>query len=356
MTSGSASRATKRGSVIRWVFTISFCVAAIAAIVFGSAWLYRTFWGPGAFVERYIERLAVGDAAGALEMPGVAPEYSELDAIDRGQASEALLRSATLTSDIDDVHVVDEKSDDGGSFAVELSYTLDGSAAQMTFRVSREGFDGLVPAWRFEVPPLSVVDLTVRGSWRFSVNGFEMDKRQISPSGTGADPLEPVSMLAFTPGNYAVAVDTAATTASPTNVSAASPLGIVPLDVQTMPTDQLVDVVQKSVDDFLDGTCTTQSVLHPSGCPFGAPNDVSDLGIAQDDVAWTIVDYPMTRLVPDGDSWNVAPANGKARLTLTVYDYFTGALVNVERDVYFTMVADVDVREDGDVHITIDAV
>jgi hypothetical protein len=45
-----------------------------------------------------------------------------------------------------------------------------------------------------------------------------------------------------------------------------------------------------------------------------------------------------------------------ARLTVTVYDYFTGALVAVDRDVYFTMVADVDVREDGDVHITIDAV
>ncbi|GGF50094.1 hypothetical protein GCM10010922_27570 [Microbacterium sorbitolivorans] len=342
--------------MIRWILTIAFCVAAIAAIVFGSAWLYRTFWGPGAFVERYIERLAVGDAAGALEMPGVAPEYSDLDAIHRGQASEVLLRSATLTSEIDDVKIVDEKSGDDGSFAVELSYTLDGSAAQMTFRVERDGFDGLVPSWRFEVPPLSVVDLTVRGSWRFSVNGFEMDKRQISPDGTDADPLAPVSMLAFTPGNYAVAVDTAATTASPTTVASASPLGIVPLDVQTVPTDELVDVVQKSVNDFLDGTCTTQPVLHPSGCPFGAPNDVSDLGIAQNDVAWEIVDYPMTRLVPDGDSWQVAPANGKARLTLTVYDYFTGALVNVERDVYFTMVADVDVREDGDVHITIDAV
>lgn len=249
MTSGSAPRATARGPAIRWIITIAFCIAVAAAIIFGSVWLYRSFWGPGAFVERYIARIAVGDAAGALQMPGVAPEYSDLDDIHRGQASEALLRSATLTSSIDDVRVVDETTGDDGSVSVEIAYTLDGSAGRMTFRVERDGFDGLVPSWRFEVPPLSVIDVTVRGSWRFSVNGFEMDKRQISPAGTDADPLDPVSVLAFTPGNYAVAVDTAATTASPTNVTAASPLGIVPLDVQTVPTDELIDVVQESVDD-----------------------------------------------------------------------------------------------------------
>ena len=356
MTSGSAPRARARGSAIRWAFAIGFCIVAAAVIVFGGSWLYRTFWGPGAFVERYVARIAVGDAAGALAMPGVMPEYSDLDGIGHGQASEALLRSATLTSSIEDVHIVGTSQDDNGIVSVDVAYLLDGSAQQVTFRVEQDGFEGLVPSWRFQAPPVSVVDLTVRGSWRFSVNGFEMDKRQISPAGTDADPLEPVSMLTFTPGNYDVAVDTAATTAEPTRVTAASPLEVVPVDVQTMPTDQLIDVVQKSVDDFLDSTCTTQTVLQPSGCPFGAPNDVTGLGIAQDDVTWTIVDYPLTRLVPDGDSWKVAPANGMARLSVTVNDYYTGALVTVDRDVYFTMVADVDVREDGDVHITIDAV
>lgn len=356
MTPGSESRAPARGPAIRWIVTAVFCAAIIAAIVFGSAWLYRTFWGAGAFVERYISRIAVGDAAGALAMPGVTPEYSDLDRIGRGQASEALLRSATLTSSIDDVHVVSETKGDDGTVTVVIGYALDGSAQQMSFRVASDGFDGLVPSWRFETTPLSVIDLTVRGSWRFSVNGFEMDKRQLSPAGTEADPLEPVSMLTFAPGNYDVAVDTAAVTADPARVTAAGPLDVVPVDVQTVPTDQLIDVVQKSVDDFLNGTCTTQTVLQPTGCPFGAPSDVSGLGIAQDDVTWTIVDYPKTRLVPDGDDWQVAPANGMARLTVTVNDYFTGALVEVDRDVYFTMVADVDVREDGDVHITIDAV
>lgn len=356
MTPGSATRATARGSAIRWIATVAFCVVSAGIIVFGAMWLYRTFWSAGAFVERYVTHIAQGDAAGALAMPGVAPEFSDLDSVHRGHASEALLRSSTLTTAISDIRILKETTEDDGTVSVDAAYTIDGFTEQMTFRVDRDGFEGLVPSWSFEAPPLAVVDLTVRGSWRFSVNGFEIDKRQISPAGIEADPLDAVSLLTFTPGHYDVAVDTAATSAEPLQITAAGPLGIVPLDVQTVPTDQLVDVVQNSVDEFLNNTCTTQTVLQPSGCPFGAPSDVSSQGIAQDDVTWSIVDYPLTRLVPNGDGWQVAPANGMARLTVTVNDYFTGALVEVDRDVYFTMVADVDVREDGDVHITIDAV
>ena len=354
MTNGSAPRTRARGPVTAWILTLAFCALAVATLVFGTFWLYRAFWGPGAFAQRYVEKIAAGDAAGALAMPGVTPDYASLDSINRGQASEALLRSAALTADIDDIRIVDAHKDDD-TYAIDLAYLLDGSPQEMMFRVVRDGFDGLVPSWRFEVPPLAVIDLTVRGSWRFTVNGFEIDKRQISPDGTDADPLTPVSMLAFTPGQYDVSVDTAATTAPPQRVTTPSPLGIVPFDLQAMPTDQLIDVVQDSVHDFLDSTCTTQAVLHPSGCPFGAPDDVAAGGIAQDDVTWEIIDYPLTRLEPHGNDWRVAPTSGMARLTVTVYDYYTGTLVPVERDVYFTMVADVDVREGGDVHITIDA-
>ena len=349
-----SARTSARSSGFALALTLGLCAVIVAVIVFGFLLLYRTFWGAGAFVERYVERIAVADAAGALAMPGVAPDFTDLDAIDRGQASEALLRSSVLTSSIDDIHVEDVSHEDGISL-VTISYLLEGEAEEMTFRVARDGFDGLVPSWRFDTTPLAVLDVSVRGSWRFSVNGFEMDKRQISPAGLDADPLAPVSVLTFTPGHYEVAVDTAATSADPLPVKAPDPLMVTPIDVQTVPTDELVDVVQQSVNDFLEDTCTTQAVLHPAGCPFGAPDDISTLGITQDDVTWTIIDSPLTQLAPDGDNWSVKPASGMARLTVTVADYYTGALVQLDRDVYFTMVADVDVREDGGVHITIDA-
>ena len=355
MSPRSDASTSVRGSATKLSFALGLGIVIATIIVFGFLLLYRAFWGPGAFVERYVERIAVGDAAGALAMPGVAPAYSDLDSIARGQASEALLRSSVLTSEIDNVHIDGFAHVRDGVATVDMAYELNGQEERMSFRVVREGFNGLVPSWKFEATPLSVIDVTVRGSWRFSVNGFEMDKRQLSPAGLEADPLAPVSMLAFAPGAYDVSVDTAATTAAPIQVAAPGPLGIAPVDVQTVPTDQLTDVVQKSVDDFLDQTCTTQTVLHPSGCPFGAPADITALGITQDDVSWTIVDYPLTRLAPDGDDWQVRPASGMARLNVTIADYYTGALVKLDRDVYFTMVADVDVREDGGVHITIDA-
>ncbi|WP_036319904.1 hypothetical protein [Microbacterium indicum] len=313
--------------------------------------LNREFWSAGAFAERYVETLADADASAALAIPGVAPEVSELRGIGEEGASEVLLRSATLTGEFDDVRVTRDRVVDGGVHEVTVAYTLDGSPGETTFRVEQTGSAGLVPEWAFETSPLAVIDLTVRGSWRFSVADFEVDERQISPDGVDANGLDPVSMLVFAPGSYAISVDTAATTADPVTATAEDPMGVVSVDVQTEPTDQLRDVVQNSVEQYLTDTCTTQAVLQPSGCPFSYD---ASWGWAQDDIEWSITSMPRTKLVPDGDSWKVSPASGTAHVTLTVQDYFTGSLIPIDEDVYFTMVADVHVRDDGVAAIDID--
>ncbi len=41
----------------------------------------------------------------------------------------------------------------------------------------------------------------MRGADRFSVNGFEVDRRQVSAAGPAALPLEPLPLLVFTPGS-----------------------------------------------------------------------------------------------------------------------------------------------------------
>ncbi len=349
-------RATGPAAQLAIGFGILVLVAA--AIVVGFLTLYKQFWGPGAFAERYVEKIAAADASGALAMPGVAPEYADLEQLGRGYASDTLLRAATLTSEITGIDAVSEQTthEDGREITeVTVQYTMDGGTDRMVFRLERTGTSGLVPEWGFETSPLSVIDLTVRGSWRFSVNGYEIDKRQVSPAGVEADPLEPVSLLAFSPGNYAVSVDTAATAAPSRSVRAKSLLGIVPVDIQTRPTTELNEVVQEKIEDYLVDTCTTQTVLQPSGCPFGAPAEVSAQGFAQSDIVWEMVDMPRTALVPDGDDWEVSATSGMAKLSVTIQDYYTGALVPVEREVFFTMVADVDVRDDNSVEITIDS-
>lgn len=348
MPQGSA--AAPRGRAWRILAPVLVFAAIVAAVIGGFLLLYKQFWSPSAFAERYVEKIAAADAAGALALPGVTPQYDALEAIGRGTASEALLRSATLTSEITNIRAVREAEVDDDITEVAVQYELDGVARETVFRIEPLESDGLVPAWGFETSPLSVIDLTVRGSWRFSVNGFEIDKRQISPAGLEAEPLEPVSLLTFSPGDYDVAVDTAATVADPQTVTSTGLLDVMPLDIQTEPTSALTDVVQSSVDDYLDETCTTQNVLQPADCPFGFD---TSWGIAQPDIEWSVAEYPRTALVPDGDSWKVSATSGTAHINLTVQCY-AGGFITVDEDVFFTMVADVQVQDDGGVHITID--
>lgn len=355
MSPGSVERSRRSSHPVGQLFlALGLLAVVIGAIVVGFLALYKEFWGPGAFAERYVETIAAGDASGALAIPGVTPEFAELEEIDRGYASEALLRSAALVSEIDDVRVVDDVATVTGDrevHVVTLEFTLDGESDQMVFRVERDEGDGLVPAWRFETSPLAVIDLTVRGSWRFSVNDFEIDKRQISPAGVDAEPLDTISLLTFSPGVYDVSVDTAATSAPAEEVRATGLLEKIPLDIQTVPTRELTNVVQSSVENFLDETCTTQSVLQPGDCPFGYD---ASWGIAQPDIEWSIATYPRTALVPDGDDWRVSSTSGVAHISLSVLCYSNGAVIPVDEDVHFTMIAEVDVRDDGGVHITID--
>ena len=57
--------------------------------------------------------------------------------------------------------------------------------------------------------------------------------------------------------------------------------------------------------------------------------------------------------MPDGDGWKVSATSGTAHVNLSVQCY-AGGFISVDQDVFFTMVADVEVQDDGGVHITID--
>jgi hypothetical protein len=233
----------------------------VAAIGAGGSTLYQQFYGPSAFVTRYLDLLSAGRAADALRIPGVAIDRETLAQAGVGAgASEAMLRHAALAP-LTDVHVDAEKPVDGGT-AVTVSYQAGGHEGTTTFLVAQDGWVGVTPNWRFMTSPLAVVDLTLRGADQFAVNGFEVDRRQISADGVDAGALDPLSLLVFTPGIYSVTVDTAIAEASGIGVLADTPLAVTPLDVQTKPTKEFVGVVQERVEEFLT-QCTSQEVLQP---------------------------------------------------------------------------------------------
>ena len=124
------------------------------------------------------------------------------------------------------------------------------------------------PTWSFVKSPLALVDVSVKGSMTFDVNGFALDKRQVSPEGADADPLAPVSLLVFSPGIYSVSVDTPISATRGVAVLSDSPMANVPVDLQAFATPEFVDIVQQRVEEFLTA-CATQEVLQPTACPFG---------------------------------------------------------------------------------------
>lgn len=319
----------------------------VGAVVAGGAVLYREFYSPTAFVERYLGLLSDGRAADALAVPGVAVDSAELEAAGLpAQSSEAMLRSAAL-SKLTDVEVVSETTD-GDRTEVTVEYKAGPYPGRTTFEVEREGLAGIAPTWRFARSPLAVVDLTVLGSMSFEVNGFEVDKRQVSVDGVDADPVAAVPLLVFSPGVYSVSVDTPISAARGVAVLSDSPLTSTKVSVQAEPTEEFVAVVQQKVDEFLTA-CATQEVLLPTACPFGYP--------VEDRIAsppkWSIVAQPVVSVEPDGANWTIPTTEATAHIEVDIRSLFDGRVRHVSEDVPFLMTGTITVTPDGSASIVV---
>lgn len=345
-----AARASPRRQLARDLILLGVIGALLAAAIWaGYSALYRQYWGPSAFVERYLELIAGGRAAEALGVPGVALDAADLEAAGLpATSSEALLRRAVLTFDLHDVEVTREVSAPGG-YDVTAEYVIDGSPGRTVFSVRQAGTEGLVPRWSFATSPLGALQIGVRGSMQFDVNGFEIDKRQVSPDGAEADPLDPVTLLVFSPGLYSVGVDTATAEAEPVRVLADAALRSVPLAIQARPTEAFADVVQQQVSAFLT-QCATQKVLQPTGCPFGI--QIDDRVLA-DSLAWSIRAAPMVELVPDGAHWALSPATGTAHIEVDVISIFDGSIYHLSEDVPFVIDGTIEILPDGTASILV---
>ncbi|HEX5859369.1 MAG TPA: hypothetical protein VFY91_14790 [Microbacterium sp.] len=319
----------------------------LAALVAGGVALYRALYSPSAFVERYVGMLADGRAADALLVPGVAIDTAQLEAAGLPtSASDALLRDDALTS-LSEIEVVSETTE-GDTTEVVVSYSAGGYPATTTFEVARDGWIGVLPSWRFEKSPLAVIDLTVRGSMRFDVNGFEVDKRQVSPDGADAAPLDAVPLLVFSPGVYGVSVDTAISTTPGVNVLADAALARVPVDIQAEPTEEFIGVVQTRVEEFLTA-CTSQQVLQPTGCPFGyyVQNRIDAPPV------WTITKQPEVQVAPNGAEWAIPAAEAVAHIEVDIRSLFDGKVSHISEDVSFLVEGSITVQPDGTASISV---
>lgn len=322
-------------------------VLFLAAMGAGGATLYQQFYGPSAFVARYLDLLSSGRAADALRIPGVAVDRETLDEAGIGAAaSEAMLRSAALAP-LTAVKIESEKPSEGKT-AVTVSYKAGGHEGSSTFLIEQDGWAGVTPNWRFTNSPLAVVELTVLGADRFAVNGFEVDRRQVSPAGADASAVDPLPLLVFTPGLYSVTVDTPIARSSGIGVLADTPLAITPVDVQTTPTEEFVSVVQQRVEEFLT-ECTTQEVLLPAACPFGLEvrNRIAS------PPKWSIAVQPQVTVAPDGGSWKIPTTDAVAHVDVEIQSLFDGSIEPLSEDVPFQVNGTITILPDGSASIRV---
>lgn len=324
-------------------------VLLVAALGAGGASLYQQFYSPSAFVHRYLDLLAEGRAADALRVPGVALDVAVLEGADfEPTASEALLRRSALAT-LDDIEIVSTTESDG-VHKVKVTYEAGGVDGASTFTVVQSGWIGVTPNWRFEHSPLAEIDLTVRGSDTFAVNGFTIDRRQIPSQSSEPDPLAPLSLLVLTPGAYSVTVDTTVSATPGVRVLADTAMARTAVDVQAQPTQKFTDVVQQQVEQFLT-QCAGQEVLQPTSCPFGL--EVQNRIAPGSTPAWSIKTQPKVTVVPDGANWAIPATDAVAHIDMEVQSLFDGTVHELSEDVPFQVNGTITVLPDGSVSIRV---
>lgn len=323
-------------------------VLLLAALGAGAVSLYQEVYSPSAFVHRYLDLLSSGRAADALQVPGVSVDLAQKGAEIDAASSEALLRTAALAQ-LTDYDITSETQKDG-VYRVSAEYRAGGVRGTSTFQVVQDGWVGVVPNWRFERSPLAEIVLTVRGADVFEVNGFELDRRQVSGQGADADPLQPLHLLVFTPGLYSVTVDTPISATPGVRVLADTALGRTPIEVQALPTERFTGLVQQKVEEFLAG-CATQEVLLPTACPFGleVANRLADGTVPK----WSISRQPEITLVPDGSGWRIPPTDAVAHIDVTILSVFDGSVREVSEDVPFQVDGTIGILPDGTASIRV---
>lgn len=303
---------------MRREFIILSVVAAVVVAAFGATVLVlnSTLYSASGFVRSYLDSLARHDADGALELAGTIPAA--------GDASRELLVAGALP-ELGDLALVSDTADAQGTHRVVYSFTSEGKSGQSTFTVRQQGtLLGLFTTWSFESSPLAVLQVTPQHGSTFTANGVQLE---------AAEQDRPSPYLVFAPGTYELSADSLYLQAKAVSVTASQPGAAIIGTVTLQPTDAFVAQVQKEVDGYLDD-CATQTVLLPTGCPFG--EQISNRIVTTP--AWSIARYPTVALQPGPDpgTWLMPATPAAAHLVVDVRSLFDGSVSTFDEDVPFS--------------------
>ena len=301
-----------RRAILSWLAALA--IAALAGVVTVIA-LNATVFGAGGFVGVYLDALARGDVSDALSLPGVdAP------------GTDRLLQQDGTLAGLGGIHQLSDE-ERGGEHWVTVAWSSPHGSGTTTFEVRRIGTRfGLFPEWGFVVSPLATVSLSVQNDPRFTLNGVQEVSAEHSD--------QAVDYAVLVPGSYTFGHSSTFLTAVPRTVLADTVGQNLTATVQPEANAAFVAAVTAQVRRQLDA-CAHQTVLFPTGCPFGQAitNRVSGAP------AWSIVHYPTITIAAGSEfgSWAIPSTPGTAHLKVAVMSLLDGSLSAFDQDVPFQL-------------------
>lgn len=305
---------------LRYGVVAAVIVAAFALTIVG---LNQTLYSAQGFVGGYLGALARHDATTALATPGV--QVAE-QASGANPGDTALLAGAALGA-LTDIRLRSDSARSGGARHLIFSVTLDGTPRDAAFDVrpasARLGF---FSSWEFVTSPTSRIEITPVSDPTFDANGVTVT----SGSGVGVA----VDYAVLTPGVVSISQKSDYLIAKPQSIIVAVPGETVRASITATANPTFVALVQKELDATLR-SCTTQTVLQPTGCPFGENIDNRVDGLP----AWSMTTFPAVTIVPGSTpgTWLVPQTEGAAHLRVGVQSLFDGTRSIVDQDIPFTV-------------------
>ena len=318
----------------------------IAAFVVTVLILNSTLYSAAGFTQSYLSALSRHDVAAALDLAGT-PAASTATGKNKNTVKPGTtLLDPRALGELHDIHLVSDVDQGNGVHAVRFSYTMVGTtgkatASSSTFEVKRDGVRmGLFFGWAFATSPLGTLAVTPQNDAGFTVNGL-----QLSSSAPGTASLQRV----LTPGLYTLGNDSTLFTATPVYVEVSKVGGAAKATVTVRANRNFVTQVQNGLNEQLK-KCATQTVLLPTGCPFG--KEIGDR--IEGTPTWSIVRNPTVTILPGSTpgTWQVPRTHGTAHLVVQVRSLFDGSLRTLDDDVPFDVSYAITFKGNGQLVIT----
>lgn len=298
-------------------------IAAAVVVI----WLVNAkVYGPVKQVENYFQALQDGDGALALgilnaEVPEANAALLDADA----------LRASTEGLEVLGMEEVSTSMD--GRTNVVVNYRLDGAEQQSTFELEQTGTRWMFfDEWSFRPQDLPTVRVNAPNQNEAQLNGA----RVLLPEGSN-------TFAAFYPSRVAASYTSGYFEAPEQSAVLAGPGDSVDLTLRSQATEELVKTVDARVREFLDNCAGEQNRLAPPGCPFYHLTD----NRVEPPITWEILEYPTVEISPADGHWVLAPLQGKARVSATQTDLFSGAQSPLIEEKDFTFGARLSVTDAG---------